>query len=82
MTDRLKDARHWRNRAKEARIFAYSLKHHIARQRMLGVAAIYDHLARSAETTHLDGPGEGTKDSAVRGLEVREPRKNADSTTK
>jgi hypothetical protein len=45
----LNDARHWRDRAEEARIHAEQMHDPDARGKMLGIAASYERIAERAE---------------------------------
>jgi hypothetical protein len=45
----LNDARHWRDRAEEARIRAEQMRDPDARAKMLGIAASYERIAERAE---------------------------------
>ena len=48
-TDLTDDPKHWRNRAREARIHAGELSDPEAKRQMLGIARGYDRLAERAE---------------------------------
>lgn len=43
------DAKHWRERAEEARVHAHDMKEPIARETMLKIAEEYEKLAKRAE---------------------------------
>jgi hypothetical protein len=45
----LNDPEHWRDRAKEARAMAEGMTDSVSKQKMLDVAANYEHLAKRAE---------------------------------
>ena len=45
----LNDPDHWRDRAKEARAMAEDMTDPVSKQKMLDVAANYEHLAQRAE---------------------------------
>ena len=45
----LNDQEHWRDRAKEARVMAEDMADPVSKQKMLEVAANYEHLAKRAE---------------------------------
>jgi hypothetical protein len=49
MTDKIKDARHWRDRAAEIRARAGEMQDGVSRRVMLSIAASYELLARRAE---------------------------------
>jgi hypothetical protein len=49
MPSHLNDPEHWRDRAKEARAMAQEMADPVSKQRMLDVAANYEHLAKRAE---------------------------------
>ena len=55
----LNDARHWRDRAEEARIHAEQLRDPDTRRMMLGVASSYERIAERAEERMNGGAGEG-----------------------
>jgi hypothetical protein len=59
----LNDPAHWRDRAKEARAIAEDMADPVSKQRMLDVAANYEHLAKRAEdrrTGNVPKPKGGT----------------------
>ena len=45
----LNDPEHWRDRAKEARVMAKDMADPVSKQKMLEVAANYEHLAKRSE---------------------------------
>jgi hypothetical protein len=45
----LNDPEHWRDRSKEARAIAKGMADSVSKQKMLDVAANYEHLAQRAE---------------------------------
>ncbi len=45
----LNDPEHWRDRSKEARAIAEGMADSVSKQKMLDVAANYEHLAQRAE---------------------------------
>jgi hypothetical protein len=49
MSDLLNNARHWRDRAEEARALAEEMRDEFSRQQMLAIADGYDRLAKRAE---------------------------------
>jgi hypothetical protein len=51
MTDKIKDARHWRDRAAEIRGRVVEMRDGVSRRVMLSIAESYELLARRAEET-------------------------------
>jgi hypothetical protein len=58
----LNDSEHWRDRAKEARAMAEDMADPVSKQKMLDVAANYEHLAKRAEDRRT---GKASKPYAV-----------------
>jgi cytochrome c553 len=49
LSSHLNDPEHWRDRSKEARAMAEGMADSVSKQKMLDVAANYEHLAQRAE---------------------------------
>ena len=55
MTDKIKDARHWRDRAAEIRARAAEMQDGVSRRVMLSIAGSYEVLAQRAEDIGRSG---------------------------